>query len=152
MQLVPDEAQLLDLVKEFNRAETENATLLNRAIFTLSSAALALSLTFSRELPLATAVDTWLLYTSWFLFVITLTVNIAGHLVALRSFRQQWKLALKVFRQHTESEAPLAGLLEKHRDLLYWFNVSQAVTFLAAMYCLAGYVTLNSAREMHMTQ
>ena len=102
--------------------------------------------------PPATAIYRWPLFSSWFLFVLTIAVNITGFLVALEGFRRQWKLAIKVLRHRTEPEVKLQTWMERHRDRVHRINVLQGTSFVCAMLCLSCYVAVNTAREMNMKQ
>jgi hypothetical protein len=143
------EDRLIEVADKINEAEINNATPLDKAILTLSSAALALSLTFSKDIAqLKTAVHPSLLFISWGLFVLTIAVNITGFLVSLHGSRKQLKLAFQVFRHGTATRETLQARMDKDRTRAYWANVVQGILFLAAMATLALYVSLNTANEI----
>jgi hypothetical protein len=103
-----DDPRLLPLAKGINEHERANAEPLDKAVLTLSGAALALSLTFSKDIaPPDRAVWLWLLFVSWGLFVLSIAINIAGYLTALTFFRREWKLSMAALRHKTRPESDL---------------------------------------------
>ena len=146
-----DDPRLSGVIQAISEGEGANVEPYDKAILTLSSAALALSLTFTKDVvPLLTASGIWLLYSSWVLFVLTLSVNIWGYIVALHGFRRQWKLSFRVFRHRTATEKTLQKLMEDHRETLYRLNVGQGCLFLAAMLALASFMMINIYLERTM--
>lgn len=147
----PDDERLEPALSDIVAAETANATALDKAVLTLSSAALGLSLVFSKDLA-KPEIAVWvpLLYASWALFIATIAVNIAGLVVALRGFRGQWHLAMGVFRHETHHIDELHNAMAHLRERLHGFNVGQGVLFLIAIIALASYVGVNFNQEAHM--
>jgi hypothetical protein len=130
----------LDSVDDYENA---NATAHDRAILTLASAALALSLTFTKDLvPFDLAHYVWVLIVSWVGFVITLSINICGFVFALMQARRRRQMAFAVFR-HGKPQAELENLVNADQRVILWANVGQGVLFLISMAFLTFYVCYN---------
>lgn len=145
-----DEARLQTFLEKQQQIEAGNIGAHDKAILTLASAALALSLTFSKDLvPFATADILWVLLLSWLLFVATLTVHILGYVLALRGSRAHQLLGILIWRHGTARASDLESLMQRHSRIIYRFNIGQAFTFLGAMGLLALYVGVNVWHQAH---
>jgi len=84
----PDEEGYLRFIEDTNKREMSNAETYDRALLTLSSVLLGLSLTFTQNVvPLHTASKLWLLIGSWALFATTIIIVMASFIYGQHSFR-----------------------------------------------------------------
>jgi hypothetical protein len=140
----PNDDALKVALTEIQEWEKRNVEPYDKAILTLSSGALALSLTFIKDLvPPEIAQLNWILYLAWVLFVISLATNISGFIYALLSFPTQRRCAQDVYKHCTKSEDQFEALLKKVNKMVDLFNVSQGVFFLAGMMAFTAYVIIN---------
>jgi hypothetical protein len=147
------EAAYRDFVTRAEEAEARNAGAYDKALLTLSSAALALSLTFGKDIvPFFRATQVWLLFSAWILFVLTIVVNISGFIYALTVARKHKALAGRVYRDQLESADDLNSTLQRDYLCQHVGNVLQGVLFLTGVLFFFMYVMINVQREIAMAQ
>ncbi len=130
--------------------ENVNASAHDKVIFTLASAALALSLTFSKDLaPFASARHLWVLLLSWAGFVATLAANIGGFVLSLMQARERKEMAYDVWRFKKRELDEMSERMQSDEKVLYALNVGQGIAFLASMLLMALYVADNVLHVPH---
>jgi hypothetical protein len=148
-----DDPRLVDLVKDVASADAKNAESFDKAILTLSSGALALSLAFTKDIVSpATAEFNALLYAAWAFFMFSLAVNVVGFMRAFRNTRQMRRLLFDVLRHGTRSENLVQPLMDKHLNELYGIHFWQGALFLSGATTFTIYVMLNFHHEATMTK
>ncbi len=148
-----DDARLQDLVKDVSGADAKNAEAFDKAILTLSSGALALSLAFTKDIVSpATAEYNFLLYASWAFFMFALVVNVAGFMRAFRNARQLRRLLFDALRHGTKSEDLVQPMMDNHVNEVYGIHFWQGTFFLMGATAFTFYVMLNFHHEATMTK
>ena len=147
-----DDERLVPLVEKIGDTESKNAESFDKAILTLASGALGLSLSFTKEIvEPQQALANWLLFLSWggFLFAIVLTV--LSYLVTIRGSFRERELAIAVLRHRQGEDEDLQSLMESNRNNVLGFATAQAVFFLAGVVAYAIYIGINFYSETAMT-
>jgi hypothetical protein len=140
----PDPERLKAKLAEINAWEQRNVEPYDKAILTLSSGALALSLTFIKDLvPPEIAQENWILYLAWVLFVLSLSTNIIGFIYTLRSFVPQRRFVEDVYKHCTKTETQFSQFLKDLNYKVDLFNVFQGIFFLCGMVAFTTYVIIN---------
>jgi hypothetical protein len=152
-QQTQDDDRLKDLINVVSAADTKNAQAFDKAILTLSSGALALSLAFIKDIVSpATAEYNILLYGSWVFLMLALAANVTGFMRAFRNSRQLRRLLFASLRHRTESEDRVQPLMDKHLNEVYLIHFWQGGLFLTGAITFTIYVTLNFHHEATMTK
>jgi hypothetical protein len=139
-----DPPNLATLLESIEHAENQNIAAYDKVILTVASAALALSLTFTKDLvPFESARYLWVLVLSWFGFVLTLAINVGGFVLTLWLVPRRTEMAFSVLRHRNKTQADLESSVLSDQTVNRWMNISQGVVFLAAMILLTFYVCDN---------
>jgi hypothetical protein len=137
----PDFDGYKQYLDDVNRAESVNAQAYDNALLTLSSASLALSLAFTKDLvPFSKATLLWLLYGSWICFALTIVITISSFLYGQHSIRLLKRGAKAYYLRGKRSLEAMSRRIAKRNDTL---NVSCGVTFILGVLLLTAYVILN---------
>jgi hypothetical protein len=148
-----DDARLQDLIKDVSGADAKNAEAFDKAILTLSSGALALSLAFTKDIVSpATAEYNFLLYASWAFFMLALSVNVAGFMRSFRNARQLRRLLFDALRHGTKSEDLVQPLMDNQVNEVYRIHFWQGALFLIGATAFTIYVMLNFHHEATMAK
>ena len=95
--------------REIDKRQLSNSENFDKAVLAYSSAGLALSLGFLKDIvPLAKASYKCLLFTSWALFVLAVIVTIISFLVSQKGLSKQLKLSVDYYLG-CEEDAPTKG-------------------------------------------
>jgi hypothetical protein len=142
--LKPGDPKILkDFLDSVDDYENANAAAHDKAILTLASAALALSLTFTKDVvPFESAHYVPVLIFGWVGFVLTLGINIGGFVFALTRASGRRQMASDVWRRG-RAQADLEQAFDADHRVLRWCNVGQGLMFLASMALLTFYVCYN---------
>ena len=82
---------------EINKRQLSNSESFDKAMLSLSSAGLALSLSFIKFIvPLEDIQETFFLYCTWWLFGLTIILTITSLLVSHKSFGKYFKTCRKI--------------------------------------------------------
>jgi hypothetical protein len=139
-----DDEKLKAYLEQVTEWETKNVEPYDKAILTLASSALALSLTFTKDLvPPGTAHASCLLYAAWIFFVLAILTNVIGYILTFRSLRWQRRFAYDVYRHHKKTEKDFFVKHEHDREVLHWFNVFQGLFFVAGMVAFTAFIIIN---------
>ena len=142
-----DPQLLKDYAESVQEGERVNTTAYDKAILTLASAALALSLAFIKDLvPVEHARLFWMLVSSWVGFVLSIGVNIGGYLRVSWIAGPRIREAVALLRNQNLTQAvidQLESITRKDERWIRWLNVCQGVTFLLSMALLTFYVCFN---------
>lgn len=130
-----------DLLKR-QLSNSENA---DRAVLTVSTAALGFSLAFLKDVvPLQNAIHVWLLYGSWSLFGTAILSTLASFFTSQKAIDDQLQLA---HQYYIEANDQLAQARSKFAAVTSYLNAVGAVTFACGLLASAGFVIVNTGKE-----
>lgn len=140
-----DSEKLYDLyVKEeedLSKRDLSNVENLDKAILSLSSAGLGLSLVFIRNVvKLAEASHVWILHISWLMFVLAITSTLLSYLFGQRALNRQREFNEKYYLEGDENAGQQTSLASRITHLLSYVSV---FTYIAAVACTALFIALN---------
>ncbi|MYB63150.1 hypothetical protein F4X73_00545 [Candidatus Poribacteria bacterium] len=140
-----DQEKLFELyVKEeedLSKRDLSNVENLDKAILSLSSAGLGLSLVFIRNVvKLAEASHVWVLYTSWVIFVIAITSTLMSYLFGQSALNKQRIINEKYYLEGDEDAGKQMPFASKITRFLSYVSV---VTYIAAVSFTAIFIALN---------
>ena len=131
--------------------QMSNAKAFDKAVLTLASAALGLSLAFIKDVapPLSAARFPWLLYLSWWLLASTIVMTVASFLVSQQGIQRQLDIARRYHKERIEAAAN-----EKNRlaDATVWLNLLSGGAFIAAVIATTGFISVNIERASAMVE
>lgn len=129
-----------DLLKR-QLSNTEN---FDRAILTLSSSLLGLTLTFIRNvIPIEEAHHIWLLLSAWVLLAIAIVVTLLSFQISQSGAKRQMIYAYEYYMNGKEEYLNKTNLFSKLND---WAGYFSALKFTVAMCFLVAFVWLNIIR------
>ncbi|SFR94647.1 hypothetical protein SAMN05216570_1024 [Dyella sp. OK004] len=121
--------------------ERANSDKYDNTILAYSTGALALSITFIKELvPLATAHDLWTIKTSWVLFATSMLLMLLSFPIASEANRQSTEFAHKYFIERDNNYHNKQGAAAK---TLKWLNLAAGLAFFAACSFTIAFVWIN---------
>lgn len=116
---------------ELRSRELSNSQQYDKAILTLSSAGITLSVTAFKTLKEnAISEDVFLLVCSWWLFVAAITLSLVGFVVGNKAIRRQIKFANDYYIQCFKDAGPKTSFLVRLNSTL---NILAGITFLTAI-------------------
>jgi hypothetical protein len=121
----------------------------DKAILSLSSAGLALSLTAVKfVIPLNHAADVWVLKASWVLFLITVILSLSAYLIGNKAISKQLEIQedyyiKRLIKAQTESN--------KYSTINSIFNTVTGAVFACAISSVIYFVTVNLHGDTSMT-
>ena len=135
-----------DLLKR-QLSNSENA---DRAILTVSTAALGFSLAFLKNVvPIQTADYSWLLYLSWVFFPAAIIATLLSFFTSQKAIAGQLDLAHKYYIEHDEGAAKLQPEYASITELL---NRAGAVLLVAGLLVTCIYVFINLGKGNAMSK
>ena len=127
--------------EELSKRDLSNVENLDKAILSLSSAGLGLSLVFIRNVvELAAATHVWLLHLSWLMFVLAITSTLLSYLFGQRALDRQRELIEKYYLEGDEDAGQQTSLASRMTRFLSYVSV---FTYIAAVVCTAIFIGLN---------
>ena len=137
----PDEKGYLRFIEDTNKREMSNADTYDRALLTLSSVLLGLSLTFTQNVvPLSTASQLWLLIVSWSLFAFTIVSVMASFIYGQHSFK---RLKEGARRYYLDGDTSANKLSEQISDAIRRVNTLSGLSFITAIVLFTIFVGIN---------
>ena len=137
----PDKEGYLRFIEDTNKREMSNAETYDRALLTLSSVLLGLSLTYTQNVvPLHTACNLWLLITSWGLFATTIIVVMVSFIYGQHSFKRL-KTGARLF--FLEGDSSSNDLSEQISNTIRNINTLSGISFIIAIILFTTFVGLN---------
>jgi len=134
-----------DLLKR-QLSNSENA---DRAILSVSTAALGFSLAFLKDVvPLQTADYSWLLYLSWVFFPVAIIATLLSFFTSQKAIDEQLDLAHKYYIEYVEEAAKLQP---KYASITELCNRAGAVLLVAGLLVTCVYVFINLGKGNVMT-
>jgi hypothetical protein len=137
----PDEEGYLRFIEDTNKREMSNAEAYDRALLTLSSVLLGLSLTFTQNVvPLSNDSKLWLLIGSWSLFAFTIVSVIVSFIYGQHSFK---RLKEGARRFYLEGDTSANELSEQISDAIRCVNTLSGLSFITAIVLFMIFVCIN---------
>lgn len=152
-QTQPDYAELRQKLYGETRADLLKRQLSNsenadRAVLTVSTAALGFSLAFLKDVvPLQNAVHVWLLYGSWSLFGAAILATLASFFTSQKAIDDQLQLA---YQYYMEGNDQLAQARSRFAAVTSHLNAVGAAAFACGLLGSAGFVIVNTGKEEAM--
>lgn len=142
---VDDRTRLYERTRDdLLKRQLSNSENFDKSILTLSTAALAISLTFIRYVvPFKTAVHTWILEASWLLFVGAIVTTLSSFLLSQRAIKTQLVYAERYYLNGKHEFLTRRSLSARLTDLA---SVVSATLFVLAIIGLVIFVSFNTVR------
>ncbi|HLP96844.1 MAG TPA: hypothetical protein VK149_00215 [Sideroxyarcus sp.] len=135
-----------DLLKR-QLSNSENA---DRAVLTVSAAALGFSLAFIKDVvPLSSAMYSILLYLSWLCFVLAIVITVASFFTSQHAIHSQLELAERYYLKHDEDALKIRPRLATITDKL---NMVGAASFVVGILMTCAFVAINLGKETSMAE
>ena len=126
---------------EINKRQLSNSESFDKAMLSLSSAGLALSLSFIKFIvPLDKIEQTFFLYTTWCLFGLTIILTITSLLVSQKALENTLKYAEKYY---LDDNPKYFNKKDKWNGATNWLNRVPAITFILAIISVIIFTTQN---------
>ena len=130
---------------EINKRQLSNSESFDKAMLSLSSAGLALSLTFIKFIvPLDKTEYTFFLYMTWWLFGITIICTIISLQISQIALQRRLKYAEEYYLENKEESLNKQDSWTKSVN---WLNRIPAVTFILAIISVIIFTTQNFKKE-----
>lgn len=130
---------------ELLKRQLSNTENYDKSILTLSSAGLAISLTFLNSvIPLDNAEYIWLVIASWVSFLFSVLLSLVAYLVSNAAISKQLDIAEDYYVNKLPSAFNKANWLS---SLNTWLNYSVGILFGVAISAVVVFVTLNINQE-----
>ena len=130
--------------------QLSNAENFDRAILTYSTAGLGLSLAFLKDfLPITEAGYAWLLYGSWGMFTLAITITICSYISSQRGITRQLVLGERYYMRRDEAAVTEKNLFVAMTD---WLNNVSGLCFIAAIIFTTAFVSINLERASTMAE
>ena len=127
--------------EDISKRDLSNVENLDKAILSLSSAGLGLSLVFIRNVvKLAEANHLWLLHISWLMFGLAITSTLLSYLFGQRALDKQREFNEKYFLEGDEDAGQQESFSSRMTRFLSYVSV---FTYIAAVACTAFFIGLN---------
>lgn len=138
---MPDHDSYRQFYEEIAKRQLSNNEAFDKAILSLSSAGLALSLTFFKfVVPIEKAVSTNILERAWYLFLAAIICTLASYVTSQRALKTEIDHAEKYYLEDNEDyqskNNPAANLTEV-------LNVLSGLIFIGALISVVLFVTEN---------
>ena len=127
--------------EELSKRDLSNVENLDKAILSLSSAGLGLSLVFIKNvIELAKANHVWILHASWLMFVLAITSTLLSYLFGQRALDRQREFNEKYFLEGDEDAGQQISFASRMTRFLSYVSV---FTYIAAVSGTALFIGLN---------
>ncbi|WP_289102767.1 hypothetical protein [uncultured Marinobacter sp.] len=127
--------------QELINRQLSNSESQDRAVLTLSSSGLVLSVSFIRfVVELEAAVYTWLLYASWGLFATAVISTILSYLVGQKAINDSIEVSYKYYIEDDDDYQDVIPVSSKVNDKV---NLISSVSFMFAVVTVALFIALN---------
>ncbi len=127
--------------EELSKRDLSNVENLDKAILSLSSAGLGLSLVFIRNVvKLAEASHVWLLHLSWLMFVLAIISTLSSYLFGQRALDKQREFNEKYYLEGDEDAGQQKSFASRATGVLSYVSV---FAYIAAVICTAFFIGWN---------
>lgn len=141
MNTEPDTEGYKNFIDDINKREISNAESFDKALLTLSSAFLGLSITFIKNIvALESASSIWVLYLSWALFAVTIVLTVLSFMYGQYVIRQ---LKLGAKKYFIERDTSVNDLSERLSENIVKFNLATGTSFIIAVLTITIFVVIN---------
>ncbi len=121
--------------------QLSNSESQDRAVLTLSSSGLVLSVSFIRfVVELKAAVYAWLLYSSWVLFATAVISTILSYLIGQKAINDSIEVSYKYYIEDDDDYEDVIPFSSKINDKV---NLVSSVSFMLAVVSVALFIALN---------
>lgn len=135
---------------ELLKRQLSNSDNFDKAVLAYSTAGLGFSLAFLKDfLPIVKAQGSWLLYTSWALFVLSIILTIVSFASSQFGIAKQLTLNERYYLKKDKSALSERNLFSMITD---WLNNLSGVAFVAALIATTVFVSLNLERASTMAE
>lgn len=142
----PDEEGYLRFIEDSNRREIANSENYDKSLLTLSTALLALAVTFSGEIvPFDGARSLWLLLLSWALFTLTIIGVIGSFIYGQHVFKI---LKANAKNYYLEGDLSKNALSESFSNKIRNTNTATGVLFILGIVAFTIYVGINISGDL----
>lgn len=137
--------------KELIDRQLSNSEGQDRAILTLSSSGLVLSVSFIRFIvDLNASVYTPLLYLSWSFFSLAIVSTVFSYLIGQKAINDSIDISYKYYIEDDDNYENVVPLSSKINDKV---NLLSSISFMLAVVLIAAFITLNiDSKEISMTK
>lgn len=137
--------------KELIDRHLSNSEAQDRAILTLSSSGLVLSVSFIRFVVDLDGADySWLLFSSWALFALAVVSTIFSYLIGQKAIDESIEISHKYYIEDDDDYENVVPLSSKINDKI---NLASSITFILAVVSIAAFISLNiNTKEPKMTK
>ncbi|MBI3532207.1 MAG: hypothetical protein HY068_07020 [Burkholderiales bacterium] len=130
-----------DYMAEIHKRELSGIEHFDKAILTLSSAGLGVSVALLKDvIPLDHATFLPILYASWGMFIVSIVSTLASFLVSGKALDHQKQLAERAYRQGDEAAFSEPNRLDRWTRKL---NYTSAISFVVALLLTPAFVIIN---------
>ena len=127
--------------EDLSKRDLSNVENLDKAILSLSSAGLGLSLVFIKNVvELSKANHVWVLYGSWLMFVLAITSTLLSYLFGQRALNKQRELIERYYFDGDEDAGQKTSLASRITRVPSYVSV---FTYIIAVSCTALFIGLN---------
>lgn len=151
MNVNPENRRIFESARDhLNDASLKNSEALDKAILTLSSSGLALSLTFTKFVaPIGAAKAVCLLHISWLCFGGAIISTIVSFLSSTSAIAVEREHIYKYYIKENDKYANEKNIWGR---FTYWLNRISAMLFIVGMLSTVGYVWSNTQQEQVMSK
>ena len=128
--------------EDLSKRDLSNVENLDKAILSLSSAGLGLSLVFIRNVveDFSTANYVWVLHLSWFMFVLAIISTLSSYLFGQRALDKQREFNERYYLEGDEDAGQQNSFASRITRFLSYVSV---ITYIVAVVCTAFFIGLN---------
>jgi hypothetical protein len=127
--------------EELINRQLSNSEGQDRAILTLSSSGLVLSVSFIRYVvELDGAEYSWLLFSSWAFFALAVVSTVLSYLIGQKAINDSIEISHKYYIEDDDEYESVVPLSSKINDKV---NLVSSITFMLAVLSIAVFITLN---------
>jgi hypothetical protein len=137
-----------DLKSELFKRQLSNSENFDKAILAYSTASLGFSLAFLKDfVPITKAAHAWLLYASWWLFVMSVIVTLFSFLVSQWAIAKQLKINERYYLDRKDDALNDSNVFARITE---WLNLLSGIAFVFAVMFTTLFVTANLENEATM--
>jgi uncharacterized membrane protein len=139
-----------DLKAELFKRQHSNSDNFDKAILTYSSAGLALSLGFLKDfIPITLASASWLLFSSWILFIVAVVVTLFSFIASQQGIKRQLEINERYYLRLDDAALSEKNFFARFTDYL---GHIAGVAFVVAIACSTIFVSINLERAAIMAE
>jgi hypothetical protein len=139
---------LADARADLWKRQLSNAENYDKAVLSLSTAFLSVSLAFLKDLvPIHQAEYLGLLYASWWSLALSIILTIVSFLASQRAIEKQLKKAEDYYLDDDQS----AHRKSRSAKVVDWINIATGMLFILGLLLMIGFVSWNLERSVNMS-